>query len=349
MKTIIRAVNKFKAEFPRFDEDIEHVTQILMAKFEFDGYKQDHLTTGNQVKDNKYWDVVCDSEEFDKCVDMLTGDPLGLIIWQREHSLEFRLSQFRVSQFELIEEVKPAILDDNSMQAKISNIGNVLHNLSCSADDDEQDGLGAHASFLWDLSKGYAATVVGKTENSKPIFTQNMVDTGELPSVGMEFMWSAWGDNKYQCAKMLGQNGRECWIEVGETTMIVGNLSDFKPLTPPVVLEDGKAYEFYCGDGYGQMIGYYKEDRKSFFSSRECCIKIAGLGECRNITPLTPPRTDIEIAIDLIIDKAFKEMEICFELKSNHDDSLVSDDTQIGVEFATEFIRSKLIQLLEVK
>lgn len=65
--------------------------------------------------------------------------------------------------------------------------------------------------------------------------------------------------------------------------------------------------------------------------------------------PLSPPKTDTEKAVDLIIDQTIKEMDICFELKSNHDDSLVNDDTQLGVEFATEFMRSKLIQLLGVQ
>ena len=64
--------------------------------------------------------------------------------------------------------------------------------------------------------------------------------------------------------------------------------------------------------------------------------------------PLTPPKTKVEIDVDLIIDKVMNEMEMRFELKSNHDDSLVSEDTQLGVEFAVEFMRIQLVKLLTI-
>lgn len=46
------------------------------------------------------------------------------------------------------------LLSDESMQYKISNIGNMIHNISCSTENEEtQDELGDHAFNLWDLAK----------------------------------------------------------------------------------------------------------------------------------------------------------------------------------------------------
>ena len=67
------------------------------------------------------------------------------------------------------------------------------------------------------------------------------------------------------------------------------------------------------------------------------------------VRAITPPKTDTEKAIDSVIDKTIAEMERRFELPKINNSSMVSDDTQIGVEFAVEFLRGKLIQLLEVK
>lgn len=54
----------------------------------------------------------------------------------------------------MLERGKPATIDENSVQAKLSNIGNVLHNLSCLENDEDLQGeLYNYASYLWDLSK----------------------------------------------------------------------------------------------------------------------------------------------------------------------------------------------------
>lgn len=49
------------------------------------------------------------------------------------------------------------------------------------ADSDEQDELGAHASYLWDLSQKVGSSCEA---NNKPVYTQAMADAGELPPVG---------------------------------------------------------------------------------------------------------------------------------------------------------------------
>lgn len=50
------------------------------------------------------------------------------------------------------EDVK--LLKDESMSSKVFNIGNVLHNMACSEDDEEVQGdLEGYAHYLWDVAK----------------------------------------------------------------------------------------------------------------------------------------------------------------------------------------------------
>lgn len=71
----------------------------------------------------------------------------------------------------------------------------------------------------------------------KPVYTQAMSDAGELPSVGMEFMWSQWKHEELKLATMLAISGGECWIELGDTSIIVGSITDCKPLPTPTPIE----------------------------------------------------------------------------------------------------------------
>lgn len=46
------------------------------------------------------------------------------------------------------------ILKDESMSSKVSNIGNVLHNMACSENDESiQNDLEGYAHYLWEVSK----------------------------------------------------------------------------------------------------------------------------------------------------------------------------------------------------
>jgi hypothetical protein len=69
--------------------------------------------------------------------------------------------------------------------------------------------------------------------DTTPTYTQEMADNGVLPRVGMEFMWTQWASEELKLVKMLAISGGECWIEIGENSIIVGNITGCKPLTPP--------------------------------------------------------------------------------------------------------------------
>jgi hypothetical protein len=53
----------------------------------------------------------------------------------------------------------PCLTEEDSTQGQLNNIGNLLHNLSCSMDNEyHQDVLGSMSSELWEMAKLYKQT-----------------------------------------------------------------------------------------------------------------------------------------------------------------------------------------------
>jgi len=113
----------------------------------------------------------------------------------------------------------------------------------------------------------------------KPVYTQEMKDNGELPAAGMECLiinsCSAAPNYNKATIKYMGDLVIYAYVEDGERCDSVRNLK-FKPLTPPIVLEDGKAYQF---DYKGEHIGLYEKDDDLFIGiginhAREICTNI---------------------------------------------------------------------------
>jgi len=120
-------------------------------------------------------------------------------------------------------------------------------------------------------------------------YTQAMADNGELPSVGMEcLIFNAnCAHPKYikGLIKYVGDLVIYAYVENGERCDNVKTLK-FKPLTPPIELIDGKAYQFeLCFGDY--RVGYYCSVRNSFFDGLLKSHKICGKAEASNIQPLT--------------------------------------------------------------
>ena len=129
-------------------------------------------------------------------------------------------------------------------------------------------------------------TITPKPRHTQsPVFTQEMADNGVLPSVGMEFMWHQWASEELKLAKMLAISGGECWIEAGDASFIVGNITGCKPITPHITLIDGKAYQFDCDmlDDGEITQGIYRKMNDKFYSYNGDF----GVEYCANIQPLT--------------------------------------------------------------
>jgi len=61
-----------------------------------------------------------------------------------------------------------------------------------------------------------------------------------------------------------------------------------------------------------------------------------------SLKPLTLPKTDEEKAFDRLYIRMTLEMERRFELSKINNHSMVNDDTQVGVEFAIEYMRKNI-------
>ena len=122
----------------------------------------------------------------------------------------------------------------------------------------------------------------------KPVYTQAMCNAGELPSVGMKCL--AYDVESIQFIKVtvLMRHKESIVVDIDgwDSAFVFGNSHRFKPLTPPIKLIDGDRYEFeLCFGDY--RLGYWKEERNSFFDSLLCANKICGKNEATNIKPLT--------------------------------------------------------------
>ena len=236
MKTVIEVVNFYKAGWPPcFCNQLKGVEDTYGIRYEKRaGFFPDHIEGVIYI---------CTYEQFIKCVDEL-------------------------SKAEWMNKPTPStddIVDGNSRQARISNIGNVLHNISCSTvDEDEQNELGGHASYLWDLSVYFGKMDAGCSVSSqdKPAYTQAMMIDGVLPNIGMPCRICIFTNDN-------GESGHiEFSNDIGHLFMYDDNnlcdfylredVNHFKPLTPAIELIDGKAYQFDI-EFVGTVCGvYYK-------------------------------------------------------------------------------------------
>lgn len=133
----------------------------------------------------------------------------------------------------------------------------------------------------------------------KPIYTQAMCDNGYCPKLGAKFIVGNVSDDsriidfralEVEVIGLSVTDRHKQVITFSHPTMGIGcgvfNESWVEPLTPPIELIDDGRYEFeLCFGDY--RLGYWKEERNSFFDSLLCANKICGKSEASNIQPLT--------------------------------------------------------------
>ena len=119
--------------------------------------------------------------------------------------------------------------------------------------------------------------------NSKPaqIFTQEMADNGVFPSVGMGVMFKHGGYDIQGTVTAITKEFIVLTDEWGKERIRKLSESPIKPITPPVPLDDGEAYQFYIDSLVIKGI-YRKMDNKFYNYNGDF-----GVGYCTNIQPLT--------------------------------------------------------------
>lgn len=213
MKTVIDAVNFYKAEWPKFDwddfkEDYNCIVEALFTGVSDDlPYSAGEISQGGSKCDAEQFAIVCSEDEFNECVDKMSK----------------------------AEWIKP------------------------------------------------------KAE-AKPIYTQAMADNSELPVKGMECLISLEGMpftkgvieyiNANGFLFRYTDNGLNDFYDTDDRIV-------FKPLTPPIELIDGEAYqyEWRAADGCPTHIekGLYSSGDGYFYAAKGATDHLI----CKNIKHLT--------------------------------------------------------------
>ena len=166
------AVNEFKGEWKHKDTDMR-TDAIYFRYFDTRGY----YYYGDDMP--FHYEFVCNKQEFNDLVSQLEtnfGEVDPVLAAYYRHCTDKELLTKSTKEL--------GLMDEESNQCKISKIGNVLHNMSCSMDDeDEQNEFGGYAYFCCDLADELRKSECA-VDTTKTVFTQAMADNGELPPIG---------------------------------------------------------------------------------------------------------------------------------------------------------------------
>jgi hypothetical protein len=132
-------------------------------------------------------------------------------------------------------------------------------------------------------------------DTSKPVYTQEMHDKGELPAVGMSFLLKnknadkSWARPGFYSAKMKAIGDELFIVENGATCNdkkeSVGSILDylFSPIPAPIELIDGNAYMFDYHKNRKPVIGVYSKSNETFLTVSDDHFAF----NCTNIRPMT--------------------------------------------------------------
>lgn len=119
---------------------------------------------------------------------------------------------------------------------------------------------------------------------AKPVYTKEMSDNGKLPSVGMEFMWSQWASEKLKLCTMIAISGHECWIELGDKSIIIGNITGCKPIDPRTTEEKAvDEIDKIITSANNQIIEKYRKD-SAFKSESESLMEFIKRGKITGVS-----------------------------------------------------------------
>ncbi|MCP4326325.1 MAG: hypothetical protein GY787_31710 [Alteromonadales bacterium] len=250
MKTVLDAVIEFKGEWPFISGFMS------IPSDDNDVSEQGKLRAAPSKHTNECWVNACHRDEFNSLVDELASNFGECDISYQKHCSN-----------EVIR------LEGNEMKT-------VTHECWYQVDGGEvfswETGSLSDTHF-WDGACWEPEQLTANNEDNviftprpevNPVYTQEMHEAGELPSVGMECLtkYKHQDDTMWLSCFIVGLNKDGDYLVFEHTIRgldqhhIKDGVYDFKPLTTPVKLIDGKAYQFNAR-GY-QYCGIYNEDRK---------------------------------------------------------------------------------------
>ena len=123
-----------------------------------------------------------------------------------------------------------------------------------------------------------------------PIFTQEMTDNGVLPVVGMEVLYTC---INHQSGKPVIEVGKwysgtviayhDGFVWTSDNGLRQLSNTKFKPLTPPITLINGAAYQFYVEETASIFHGIWSKERQQMCTEHSYFYKRV----CEGIQPLT--------------------------------------------------------------
>lgn len=252
-KTVLDAVNEFKGVWPyTFSSYAIHWCGNKKSMMAFASMLNGHEPNSN-------WYTVCAHEEFNQCVQECT-DNFGAVPDDKptiqgcsvtNESLTIRVN------------TKPVY------KGKLYTVSDVR---SCKDSILSNNGL-------------WINPVEDSIADDKPVYTQDMKDNGELPSVGMMCLFS-FESGKFERVVIDFISETLAVVTDQYSAQVSFSIKDaqFKPLTPPITLEDGKAYQFDVRDKGGIVNGIYHEyDKKLHVGPNHYFDLLSAI----NIKPLT--------------------------------------------------------------
>ena len=150
------------------------------------------------------------------------------------------------------------------------------------------------------------------------VYTKKMADDGVMPSAGMECLMSL-GEEiwfKYRVDYMGKAHTVGFWFDKSREVSFGLHRVIFKPLTPPIKLIDGKAYQFDVRDKGGIVCGIYHEYDKRLHVGQDHYFDLMSATNIQLLTEEVKPidtRTDKEKACDEIwkeLDELGKEYDL---------------------------------------
>ena len=258
MKKVIDAVNELKGEWVDGRSYVYHSSNTnSMYRGKFDYTYQMHSGRG--------WDLVCTAEEF--------------IATVAECETNFgECDPINVSHYKLADKVlldKELDVMEGINKGDLIRIKGKIYKL--------RDHFATTSSRHQELiDSGF----LEQEPQPTPIFTQEMADNDVLPSVGMECIAAyCKSEVKVTIAHINSKKQFACIDDNGDYLIHYpkeGIGESFKPLTPPITLIDGKAYQFEARGNvfhgiYEKRIGSFNVMTGQFFNTISCT----------NIQPLT--------------------------------------------------------------
>lgn len=286
MKTIMDAVIELKGDLINTTD--YHGDELYVEYLRFEG---DYICTVDDAPSNIH-QYICTREEFNTLVGEL--------------STNFGRCDVNIVNEYALADKKPA---DSAIEGKCAEIDwskapdGYDYHLSHDYSQHEKGFciLGSNDRYYFSDGgepKVQSDWVVTKKPQTKPVYTQAMCDVGEIPSVGavvefsdntdfdFKFDWED-GDELECVFHSTDDQGKPIGVyrhKRGVTVSIVIEL--IRPLTPPIQLIDGEAYQFdFIGCAF---LGFYHEEGDKFTASKSGLNSvICRWDECTNIKLLT--------------------------------------------------------------